>query len=200
MPAAMVGAVILAAGESSRLRQPKPLLPFHGATLLERTLTTVRAAGLEPIVVVLGHEANHVRRAVVLHGVEVVVNERYRDGMSTSVVAGLRAMPPRVGAALMVPVDQPFLAVPVLDTIVRRRKETGKPIVVPVARGRRGTPVLLASSVWPEAESLRGDVGFRALFPRHKGDIAEVLIEDPRALMDIDTPDDYERALRMVEG
>lgn len=123
MPEAMVGAVILAAGESSRLRQPKPLLPFHGATLLERTLTTVRAAGLEPIVVVLGHEANHVRRAVVLHGVEVVVNERHRDGMSTSVVAGLRAMPPRVGAALMVPVDQPFLAVSVLEAIVRRYKE-----------------------------------------------------------------------------
>ncbi len=196
----MIGAVVLAAGESTRMGRPKALLPFRGQTFLERCLAVLRDSRVNGITVVLGHDGEAILRALRLEACTVVVNDRYREGLSTSVAAGLRALPSRVAGALMVPVDQPLLTAAVVDQILRAHRESGKAIVVPTSGGVRGTPVLIGRRLFSEAEALRGDIGFRALFPAHDDDLLEVPVGDPRALLDVDTEADLERAQQLAEG
>lgn len=192
----MIVAVVLAAGEALRLGRPKPLLAIDGEPLLARCLRMLRSVPMDRIVVVLGHAAEEVRQQVPLEGVTVVTNPRYREGMSTSLVAGLAAVGPEAEAALIVPADQPFLTVSVIRELIDCYRMSKQPIVLPAVKGRRGTPVLLGRELFPEARSLEGDVGFRALFPRHRGQMVKVDVGDPWILMDIDTAEDYARAVQ----
>jgi len=194
----MIEAVVLAAGESTRLGRPKPLLPLGDETLLERCLSTLRRTRVTGIVVVLGHEADAIRASVPLESATVIVNDRYADGVSASIQAGIRAVPGPAQGALFVPVDQPFLTASLVDRILQAHEDSGRRIVVPTSGGSRGTPVLIDRALFGEADGLLGDVGFRAIFPRHEDDIEEVRVDEPAELLDIDTEEDYAAALRIA--
>ena len=114
----MISAIVLAAGMSSRMGQPKPVLRIAGQPLLERVVATVRRSRVDEIVVVLGHEADRVRREVALDGATVVVNEAYAEGMSSSIRAGLRAVDPRAQGYVVVLGDQPFVSSSTLDALI----------------------------------------------------------------------------------
>jgi molybdenum cofactor cytidylyltransferase len=191
-----VAAVVLAAGRSARMGEPKQLLRVGGRTVLERTLGNVRGAGVGEIVLVLGHSAEEIRRELpvdVLAGLNVVVNRQYEKGMASSLREGLSAVSEQMDAALIVLADQPFVRSETIDRIIERYRSSGAEIVIPFYDEQRGNPVLLARSVFSEAMALQGDTGFRAMFASHADGIGKVDVDDSGVLLDIDDPADYGR-------
>lgn len=195
-PTAPVSAVILAAGTSTRMGRAKQLLPLGGTTVLARTIDNVRSAGLLEIVLVLGAHSEAIRRHLpqsLLEGLKVVVNQAYRQGMASSLREGLSALDPQTGAALIILGDQPFIRPQTLHQIIGGYHRSGAQIVIPTHQGKRGNPVLLGRSVFPEVMALEGDTGCRAIFPKRLDAILKVEVEDPGILLDIDNQDDYDR-------
>jgi molybdenum cofactor cytidylyltransferase len=188
-----VAAVVLAAGESRRFGVPKQLLPWGATTLLGHVLDVVLAAGLDPVVVVVGCEAERVSAAVEGRPVRVVVNARWAEGLSASVRAGFDAIDPQCGAALFVLADQPGITREVIAALVQRHRQTLAPIVVPTCRGQRGTPVLFDRAMFGELVALEGDQGGRVLIERHSRKVESVEVADDGLFIDIDTPEDYQR-------
>lgn len=195
----MVTAIVLAAGTSSRMGELKPLLRISERPLLAHVLDSVRHSRVGHVVVVLGAEAERVRREVPLDEATVVVNPEYARGMSTSLRAGLHAAPARSEGYLIVLGDQPFVSPATMDALIERGRRDGAKILVPTFRGRRGNPVLVDRSLGAELERVRGDIGCRALFGHHPDELAEVPVEDPGILLDIDTPEQLARVREAVD-
>ena len=195
-----VATVILAAGASTRFGQPKQLLDWGGVPLLAHVADVALAAGLTPVIVVLGCQAEAIRPALGTRPVQTVMNWRWEEGLSTSVRAGLAALPPETGAAIFLQCDQPLITPDLLQALVARLEETGAPIVHPAHAGRPGTPVLFARLLFPELAAVSGDEGGRSLIARHAQDVATIEIDDPDVLADMDTPSDYERLRKKVSG
>ena len=191
-----VGAVILAAGQSSRMGEPKQLLRLGGKTLLARTLENVRASKVNDIVLVLGFAAGKIAQQVAVEGVKVVLNEAYQQGMGVSLRVGLSALDPLTDAALIVLADQPFVRPETLDQIIDQFQHSGAQIAVPMYQGFRGNPVLLDRSVFHEVMALSGDVGCRAIFGNHVEGILKVNVDDIGVLLDIDNKEDLAKLQR----
>jgi molybdenum cofactor cytidylyltransferase len=188
-----VGAVILAAGMSSRMGEAKQLLRLGENILLGQVVENVRGSRVDEIVLVLGHEAETIKERVGLQNLNVVINDSYRQGMGTSLRAGLAALGSEVSAALIVLADQPFVRSVTLDLIIDRYAESGAQIVIPTYKGFRGNPVLLDRSVFPEVMELSGDIGCRAIFGNHLEGIVKAPVEDVGILLDLDGKDDVAR-------
>ncbi len=188
-----VGAIVLAAGGSLRMGQPKQLLTVGGRPMVRLVTEAAVAAGLAQVVVVIGANADAVRTALAGLPVEIVLNEGWADGLSSSIRAGLGALHPRTQAALLVLGDQPALAADLLRLLVDRYLATGAPIVAPFYQGRRGNPVLFDRRLFYELSAVEGDRGGRALVDRYRDQVERVDVEDAAVIMDIDSPQDYER-------
>jgi molybdenum cofactor cytidylyltransferase len=188
----VVGAIILAAGASTRMGQPKQLLPVAGQPMVRRVTAAVCAAGLAQVIVVLGARADAVAGA--LHGLpaETVANRDWQGGLSTSIRAGLRALRPEIDAALLVLADQPKLGPELLRTLVDHYRAKGGLIVAPFYQDRRGNPVLFDRALFAELEGVDGDRGGRIIIARHREHVARVDVDDPAVVSDIDTLKDYE--------
>jgi molybdenum cofactor cytidylyltransferase len=195
-----IGAVVLAAGMSSRMGEPKQLLRLGERTVLGQTLENLRGARVEQIVLVLGFAADRIARHVAVDGVTVVVNERFREGMAGSLRIGLAALKPEINAALVVLADQPFVRPATLNQLIDRSVESGAQIAIPTYCGFRGNPVLLDRSVFAEVMALTGDVGCRAIFGSHTEGIVKVPVDDVGILLDIDNQADFERLQRFASG
>ena len=190
---APVSAIVLAAGASRRMGQPKQLLPWgrDGQPMLRHVVQTALAAPVDEVVVVLGHAVDRI--APILEGlpVRVVVNPAWANGLSTSVRAGVDAVPPTAEAALFVLADQPQLTSNAIAAVVARFRRTRAPIVVPTAGGRQGAPALFARTLFDELRAVQGDRGGRNVRARHPDLVETVELTDPTLLADVDTPDDY---------
>ncbi len=193
LPRGGVTAIVLAAGLSSRMAAPKPVLPLRGKPVLAHVLDALRASRVREILVVLGAEADRVQREVPMGEARVVLNPDYAQGMSTSIRAGLRAASGGREAFLIVLGDQPLVSTATFDALLEQWASTGARILVPTYEGVRGNPVLLHRSLSAEMESLEGDVGCRALVARHGREVVEVQVEDPGILVDVDTVEDLRR-------
>lgn len=193
MPSTTVSAVLLAAGGSRRMGRPKPLLPFAGEALIRRVARRVLAAEPTELLVVLGHRSAEVAETIADLPLRLIQNPEWEQGQSTSVAVAVRAFSPTAGAALFIPCDQPHLTPEVLRKLSRAHRESGSAIVVPTVGGERRSPVLIAAGLFPELLALRGDRGARQIFADHQEDLQEVPITDRRALLDIDTWEDYEQ-------
>ena len=189
---APVAAVILAAGGSARMGEPKQLLVLQGQPMVRRVTGAVCAAGLAQVVVVVGAHAQSVKEAIFDLDVDLVVNSAWREGMGTSVRAGIRTLSPEIQAALLVLADQPALSPNLLQALVARYRITRARIVAPFYQGRRGNPVLFDRALFPELLSIEGDQGGREVVARYGDAVERVEIQDPRAFMDVDTRQDFE--------
>jgi len=188
-----IAAVVLAAGGSTRYGQCKQLLDWKGKTLLAHVVDVALAAELNPVIVVLGCQAEETYGVLGDRPVQKLVNYQWREGMSTSVRTGLCAVPPEAEGALFLQCDQPRITPDLLLTMVDRFERGGGSIIHPVHDGHRGTPVLFARRFFPELSAVTGDEGGRSLIRRHPEQVATITVDDPAVLADVDTPGDYEK-------
>jgi len=190
---APVTAVVLAAGASQRMGQPKQLLPWgaNDQPMLRHVVQATLATPVDKVVVVLGHAAERIAPALEGLPAQVVVNPSWADGLSTSVRAGLDAVGDTAQAALFVLADQPHLTPEIVAAIVARFRRTRATVVVPQAGGRRGAPALFARSLFDELRAVQGDQGGRGVIARHYEQAETIELPDTVPLTDIDTPDEY---------
>jgi molybdenum cofactor cytidylyltransferase len=169
----------------------KQLLPVEGQPMVRKVTQAVCAAGLAQVIVVVGARANAVRRTLTGLPVDVVVNEAWCEGMSTSIRAGIQALEPEIQALLVILADQPSITTALIRALVRRHRSSASPVVVPVYRGQRGNPVLFHRSLFPDLVAIEGDMGGRAIIARYAELVEQVDLEDPAVITDVDTPQDY---------
>ena len=194
----MIWAVVLAAGESRRMGRPKLLLPYGGATIIEKVVRNVASSRADRAVIVLGGNRREIEERIRAVAMKRVINRRYKEGMFSSVRRGLRALPASAGAAVFVLADQPDVPGSVIDLLIEAYRRQKKGIVLPVYRKKRGHPLLIDLKYRREIEALSPDIGLRGLLRQHADDILEVRVSSPAVLKDIDDPDDYSRALGAV--
>jgi molybdenum cofactor cytidylyltransferase len=186
--------IVLAAGQASRFGQPKQLLRWQDESLVRRAARLALEAGLAPVIVVTGAHEPEVRAALAGLPVTLADNPAWAEGQSTSLRAGLRALPLQTGAAVFLLADQPALSIDLLRGLVNRHAETFVSVVAPQVAGRRTNPVLFDRRTFPVLMNLSGDVGGRALFSDPQAyPVAWLPWDDASLLDDIDTPEDYER-------
>jgi molybdenum cofactor cytidylyltransferase len=187
-----VAGLVLAAGGSSRLGQPKQLLPYRGATLLDAVLSTARACGFDQLLVALGRAQRDVRAAVDLTGAEVVVNEEYRTGCSSSIAAALSAVDPHVDVLVLLLGDQPAVSADAVRSLVAGRGDG--PLAVCRYDDGRGHPFAFSRAVFGDLAQLHGDKGVWKLLDRRAAEVVDVPV--PGAVpRDVDTWEDYEAVL-----
>jgi molybdenum cofactor cytidylyltransferase len=189
-----IAAILLAAGESTRMSEPKPLLPWGETTLIEYQLGELASSGLDDIVVVLGYEAKRVRPLASTAGARVVVNEGYRQGRASSLRVGAAAVPDYAEAVLLLNVDQPRPRM-LLRWLLEAHWEGSALITVPTYEGQRGHPTVVAGALLEELRAVEEEsLGLRGLLERHRQEVQEVPFPTPLVLLDLNTPEEYERA------
>jgi molybdenum cofactor cytidylyltransferase len=193
--------IVLAAGESRRMGQPKQLLPFGERTILERVVDTLLTAGVGEVVVVLGHLADRVRAVLGDRPVTVVVNELYRQGMLSSVKCGVHAIGAGYDAVLFALGDQPHIEGAVVSEVMRAYRAGNAGIVIPRYGDKKGHPIIINLRKYREAiVNLPEDTGLNALMQAHADDVRLIDVATEDIIRDIDVPDDYTRELaRLTE-
>jgi len=187
----MINAIILAAGRSERMGKLKPLLRFKDTTFLGQIISVLRLSDVDTITVVLGAEAETIKKSVDLSGTRIVINENYEKGQLSSLFAAIEQGPQETEAILVCLVDNPFVTKEVVDKIVGKFKETNNPIIVPVFNKRRGHPTLFSRSLFNELLSAPEEEGARYVLYSNEERILELETSESGILIGIDTPDDY---------
>jgi molybdenum cofactor cytidylyltransferase len=188
-----VAGLVLAAGGSRRLGQPKQLLPFGGATLLDHTLGTARACGFDQLLCAIGGSADAVRGAVDLSGAEVVVNEGFGAGCSSSIAVAVAALDPRADVLVLLLGDQPGVTPAIVGALLGGRGDA--PLAVCRYDDGRGHPFAFGRETFGELGRLHGDKAVWRLLDERGEAVAEVPVPGPVPL-DVDTWEDYEAVLR----
>lgn len=186
--------IVLAAGESRRYGTPKQLLSWQGEPFVRRVAQTALDSGLSPVIVISGAYTPQIRQALGNLPVILVHNPDWMEGQSSSVKAGLRALPSESGAALFLLADQPQVPENLIRSLKEMHAGNLMPITAPQVAGRRANPVLFDRITFPALMELEGDVGGRPLFSRYPA--AWLPWDDPELLLDVDTPEDYHRLLK----
>ncbi len=192
----MIAAIILAAGMSKRMGQPKLLLPWEGTTVLGKVIKTFKQAGIEYILVVTGGdrelvEANLTELATQFPTRSVFNPEFAQAEMLSSLQRGLATLPSEAEAALIGLGDQPQVQARTVRHVCAAFVKSGAPLVVPSYQLRRGHPWLVARSLWGELIKLPPLQSPRSFLQRHASDIYYVNVDTPSILEDLDTPEDY---------
>jgi molybdenum cofactor cytidylyltransferase len=185
-----VHAIVLAAGRSSRMGGPNKLLAeFAGEPLVRRTVRRVMASRSAGVTVVVGHQAEKLRQAVAGTGVQFAENPDFAAGLSTSLKAGIAAVPPSAAGVLIALGDMPAIATADLDRLIAAFAQSGgRSIVRATHNGKRGNPVILPRALFPEIAQLQGDTGARHIVESSGGDVVDVEI-GAAASVDVDTPE-----------
>jgi molybdenum cofactor cytidylyltransferase len=192
----MIWAVVLAAGESKRMGEPKLLLPFGLSTVIETVLERIAASAVDKTLVVLGAARERIEDRVKKFPVRTTLNPHFRLGMLSSVQWGIRALPQDAQAALIFLGDQPWISPRTIDLLLKNYRATGKGLVLPVYRNSGGHPLLIDLKYREEIQKISPAVGLTDLLSLHPEDIFRVEIKDPAILKDMDTPQDYRRESR----
>jgi molybdenum cofactor cytidylyltransferase len=188
-------AIILAAGSSRRMGSQKLLMPYHEGTIIETVVDQVLASQIEDVVVVLGADHDRVRKVLGERPVTYCHNTAHEQGMFSSVICGLRSVPSDAGAVLIYLGDQPGISPAVTNSVIEAYNEELFGIVIPVYNHKRGHPLLVDLKYRREIEKLDLEQGLRALRHHFPQDVLEVEVDEPGILVDIDTPEDYKKAL-----
>jgi molybdenum cofactor cytidylyltransferase len=197
----MIAAVVLAAGESSRMGRPKALLPIDGVRFIEKIVKSLQLTKVGRILVVLGHDAEEMRQKIADLPVLIVVNNEYKKGQLSSLVAAIRDLQSRQSSAesdgiLVHLVDHPYVNPILVDVMIDRFYESKKLIVVPRYHGRRGHPVIFSRSLFSELQDTPLDQGAKAVVHAHRKDTLEIDTEDEGVTIDIDTPEEYRQFVK----
>jgi molybdenum cofactor cytidylyltransferase len=194
----MISAVILAAGESKRMGQPKMLLPWGRVTVLGQVISTYQAAGVRDVLVVTGGSRGQVEEIVRQHGARSIFNEQFAGGgMLSSLQCGLELLSKEeaeVEAALIGLGDQPQVQAGAIRQVCEAFQQRSARLIVPSFQMRRGHPWLVERSLWKEILDLQPPQSARDFLNRHAEEILYVACENSSILADLDTPQDYRNA------
>jgi molybdenum cofactor cytidylyltransferase len=193
----LVSAILLAAGESNRMGQSKQLMSFGQSTIIERTIDSLLNSAVSETIAVLGYKEEEIRKAIIRKPIKIAINPDYQQGMSTSIIAGLKQIDKRARAVLIALGDQPFIDSQTISNLVEAFVANKKGIIVPVYQGKRGNPVILAIRYKGELLHLKGDVGGREIIKCHPDDVLEVAVNCEGVLLDIDTAEDYSSVTKL---
>jgi 8-oxo-dGTP diphosphatase len=196
----VIVAVVLAAGASTRMGEPKLLLPLRGKSLVRRVVEEAVASRAKQTIVVTGAHREPIERELRGLPVKLVHNPEYAEGMSTSLRAGLRAARTAVDAALILLADQPLVDRHVLDSLIELYGRSGAAIVQPSYGGQPGNPVLWDRRLFGELMAEQGDRGGREILRRRAAEVARLELPDTRLRQDVDTPEAYAALRAAVEA
>lgn len=195
----MVRAIVLAAGESRRMGQPKAGLRVRpgGPTFVAALVQVLQAAGLGEVTVVAGAHPDAVRQALEsVTGVQLLLNPDWPSGQLSSLLTALAALEtPELEAVVVALVDSPFVRPATVRRLLERWRETGAPIVRPALDGRHGHPVIFDRATFEDLRAAPLDRGAKAVLTARAAELLDVEVDDPGVLADIDTPDDYDTAV-----
>lgn len=183
--------ILLAAGQSTRFGSPKQLFQILTLPMVRQVALMTLASELDGLVAVVGHEPTRVKQALAGLPLTIANNPDFIQGQSTSIRAGLDALPEDVGAAIFIPCDMPYLTETTLNRAIATWR-SGAKVVVPTYGGQRGAPVLFDHRHFDRLRGLEGDHGGRALFPELAAEIAEIAIEPAASGLDLDRIEDLE--------
>lgn len=191
-----VAVIVVAAGLSTRMGEPKQLLPYGQHTVIEQIVFVLLQCPLVEIVVVTGHERQTLETKLATRPVRTVFNPNYEVGeMLSSVQCGLLALDTAAQAALIVLGDQPQLEIAVVQQVIQAYQMGLGRLVIPSFQMRRGHPILIDRAYWPEILALDSSKRLRTVINSHTDEIYYVVVETDSVLRDIDTPEEYQREL-----
>ncbi|MBI1800746.1 MAG: nucleotidyltransferase family protein, partial [Chloroflexi bacterium] len=195
-------AVIMAAGEGRRFGAIKQMAPWRGTTYIEHAIQVAEQSQADEVLVVLGAHADQIRPTLksMTTKTRIVMNERWLEGMSTSLIAGLGHTASKPSALIFMNVDQPAVTPLLIDRLIARHRVTGAAIVAPRFQGMRGNPTLWDRSLFGELRTLTGDVGGREILRQHWRDIAWIELDSEEELTDTDTPEEYQRLKEILRA
>ena len=186
------GLVLLAAGGSSRLGRPKQLLEYEGQSLLRRAAEAALGSRCEPVIVVLGCEAEACAKVLAGLPVRIIVNEKWSEGLAGSIRVGIQALEEEQAGlfcGMIAVADQPQLSAAMLDALIDKQIRSGAKMVAAEYAGKAGVPALFCASLFGQLKALDGDQGARQILRTHP--LAVVRVPFPGGAEDIDTPEDW---------
>ena len=194
----MIAAVVLSAGESSRMGRPKALLPIDGQTFIERIVAALKQTCVGNIIVVLGHKADEMRPRIEHLPVEILINSDYKLGQLSSLQVAVRHLEKIADCDGMLVhlVDHPYIDPALVATMVDRFYQSGKLLVVPRHGGKRGHPVIFSRTLFGELLAAPMDQGAKAVVNAHRDDTLEIDSKDEGITVDIDTPELYKQHIK----
>ena len=191
----MISAIILAAGESKRMGQPKMLLPWGNKTVIEHVISVIMNTRIDDILVTTGGAREQIEKVITKYPVRAIHNKIYTNGeMLSSLQCGLRALRTQVDATLIVLGDQPQVQERSVRMVCDAFRTLKSNIIVPSYQMRRGHPWLVARPLWNELLEMKSPQSPRDFLNVHKDDIHYVDVDDQNILADLDTPEDYQRS------
>jgi molybdenum cofactor cytidylyltransferase len=194
----VIVAVVLSAGESSRMGRPKALLPIDGQTFIERIVAALKQTRVGKIIVILGHNASELQPKISHLPVEILINTDYKLGQLSSLQLAVRhlQLDHDCDGMLVHLVDHPYLTPALVQEMIGRFYETKKRIIVPKFHGKRGHPVIFSRELFAELLSAPVDQGAKAVVNAHRADTLEIETEEAGIALDIDTPELYQQHVR----
>ncbi len=200
-PSPKTAGIILAAGLSRRMGRPKQLLPVGGVSLICRILGEALSSRLDWIVVVLGYEAEQMQRLLAKEypgqEYEIVFNDKYREGMASSIRAGIDLIKKDYDHAMIILADMVHIDAPLINRLLKIYLASGQSLGAVTIKGRRSHPVIFGRDLYPELLGLKGDKGGRDLFIAHEKEACLVPAPPEYREIDIDTPEDYRRLISL---
>ena len=187
--------IILAGGESTRMKVQKLLLPYQGKTMIEKVIENVTHSGVDNILVVVGSNRDEILGVIDNLPVSHCYNDNYKQGMLSSVKCGFRSLPGTFEAALVFLGDQPMIPAEAVNIVILAYRQSHKGIVIPVNQKKRGHPLLIDSKYSEEIEKLEEQEGLRGLAIKFPDDVLEVEVNLSGILNDIDTLEEYLNAI-----
>jgi molybdenum cofactor cytidylyltransferase len=188
----MISAILLAAGQSKRMGELKQLMPFGQSTIVEQAVDNLLGSAVDEVIVVVGYKAEDVMNAIAAKPIKLVINPNYEQGMSTSIMAGLKSVHSRVQGVMLALGDQPLVNSQTINRLIEEFYNHDKGIAVPTYQGRRGHPIIFAIKYKKQLLKLRGDVGGRKVIKDYPDDVLEVAVDSESVIADFDTTDDYQ--------
>jgi len=190
-----VAGIILAAGASTRIGEPKQLLKVEGETLLDRMLDHALNSALDYVVLVLGFQAQQIKEGLktdLRHpGLKIVENKQHAEGISSSIIAGLSAVEDAYDHIMILLADMPFITTTLINRLLHQYLASRLALGAISTKGRRSHPVILGRQFYGELHRLKGDLGARGLFRKYADQLCLVETEEDYEDVDIDTPEDY---------
>jgi len=189
-----VAAIILSAGTSRRMGQPKALMKLNGKTFLQQIIDVLSATSISNITVVLGSSAQQICASLSDFCGKIIINEHWQQGQLSSVIAGIDSLGENfVDAIMLCPVDHPLISENVIQELLCAFETTKKKIILPKYCGRRGHPIIFSRDIFSEIRNAPTEIGARSVLHKFPNEICEVQTNEECVLANIDTREDYEK-------